>query len=231
MISVIVPAYNEEKTIAACLKSVLSQGIPRQEYEVIVSDSSSTDKTVQVAEKYADKVLKCKKVSAGYGRNHGAKKAKGNILAFIDADSIAGPNWLEGIKEEFEKEGIVAATGPFRALEKDSLLERLFYSGWSIEARVTTMVGFPLLAGFNIAVQKSAFEKAGCFNEENMTCEDYDLSLKLKKLGKIGFNNKIFTLTSTRNIREGGIIKYSIEGLSYLLFKKKSGWEKRRRDW
>jgi len=231
MISVIVPAYNEGTNIENCLHSLLSQKFPRNEFEIIVSDSSSTDNTAAVAKKLADKVVVCKKVSAGFGRNAGAKKAKGSIIAFIDADSIAGKSWLSGIKQGLGEESCVALTGPFESLEKDSLLVTLFYFGWSLENRLAAAAGFPLFPGFNIAVKKKAFNAVGGFREDNMVCEDFDLSLKLRKLGKVKFNKKMFAGTSSRRMKEMGIARYALHGLMYLLFKKKYTWADHRPDW
>jgi glycosyltransferase involved in cell wall biosynthesis len=86
MLSIIIPTFNEEKAIEKTLQSV--KKLRNFEYEMIVSDSGSTDSTVEVAQRYADKVVRYDDLprNAARGRNEGARVAKGNFLAFIDAD-------------------------------------------------------------------------------------------------------------------------------------------------
>jgi len=88
MISVIVPTYNEEKNIERCLKSLENQTIPRNKFEVIIVDGQSKDRTVEIAKKYADKVIQQKSKGVGGARNDGVEIARGNIIAVTDADSI-----------------------------------------------------------------------------------------------------------------------------------------------
>ncbi|MEM0360411.1 MAG: glycosyltransferase [Candidatus Diapherotrites archaeon] len=228
IISVIVPTLNEEQFIGKCLESLSRQTIPRKEYEIIVSDSSSEDNTVKIAKKLADKVVVCKRVSAGYGRNFGAKHAKGKYLVFIDGDTIASPTFLEGAKEALEN--AIAATGPISALEKDSLLMRAYYKMWSIQNRITVLIRFPLFPGFNFAVRKDIFEKEKGFLTKNITTEDLELSLRLKKKGRIAFSEKMLVLTSTRRIRELGLTSCIKSATNFLLFGKSHPWEEHRKD-
>jgi cellulose synthase/poly-beta-1,6-N-acetylglucosamine synthase-like glycosyltransferase len=231
LISVVVPAYNEQDFIGQCLEALLSQGIPKNEFEIIVSDSSSTDNTAKIAKRYADRVVTCKKVSAGFGRNFGAKHACGEVIAFIDADTLAGKSWLLGVKEALSEKGCVAATGPFSPLEKASFFERLYFAIWLAHIRFTITLGRPMFTGFNFAVKKKAFDEVNGFREDDMVCEDLDLSLKLAKKGKTAFNKKMAVLSSTRRLREVGILRYASFGLSYTFLKKKYTWAEHRKDW
>ncbi|MCD6478550.1 MAG: glycosyltransferase [Candidatus Diapherotrites archaeon] len=228
MISVVIPTLNEEKFIEKTIRALLDQTLPKREYEIIVSDSSSKDATVEIAESLADRVVVCKCVSAGYGRNFGAKHAKGSMLAFIDADTIASPTYLEGVKEALSK--YIAATGPVRALNEKSLILRAFYRMWSLQSRISAMIRFPLFPGFNFAVRKHHFELAGGFNEGNITCEDLDLSLRLRKYGRLGFNNKMLVYTSTRRLHKTSLISYIWNGVRFVLFRKAQSWDEFRMD-
>ncbi len=228
MISVVVPAYNEEEFIGKCITSLEKQSIPREEYEIIVSDSSSTDRTLEIAEKHSVRVVKCKKHSAGFARNAGARKAQGKILAFIDADTVASKQWLEGVKEGLEKN--IACTGPIRALEKDSKLLSAYFRWWSLQSRLTVKLGFPIFPGFNFAVSKKAFKKADGFVTKNITTEDLDLSLKLRKIGRVGFNSKMLVFSSTRRFKEKSPFFPVKNAWTYVLFGRSHGWEKHRSD-
>jgi len=228
MISAIIPAYNEEEFIERCISALERQSLPRKEYEIIVSDSSSTDNTVKLAKKHKARVVGCKKHSAGYGRNYGAKKAKGELLAFIDADTLASESWLEGVKEGLK--GNVACTGPIRALEKDSLLLRAYFRWWSLQSRATVALNYPIYPGFNFAVRKKAFEKLGGFKTKDITTEDLDLSLALRALGKVGFNSKMLVYSSTRRFKEKSIFFPVKNAWDYILFGKSHGWKDHRSD-
>src|SRR5512139_3857761 len=104
MISVVVPSYNEEKNIAACLESLSNQTIARDEYEIIVVDGNSKDRTREIAAQYADLVFIQTSRKVGGARNDGAQKAKGEILATTDADSIIPRDWLEVIRDDFSRD-------------------------------------------------------------------------------------------------------------------------------
>src|SRR3989344_7129004 len=91
MLSIIIPTLNEEKYLPKLLDSIKNQGF--KDYEIIVADHSSKDKTRQIAKKYG-----CRIVNGGkppIARNNGAKIAKGNILFFIDADCIIGKDFFK----------------------------------------------------------------------------------------------------------------------------------------
>lgn len=86
LISIVIPAYNEEKIIEKILKSIKQQSY--KNYELIIVDNDSEDKTTSIAKKYTNKVIWCprKGFSASAARNEGVKHAKGDILVILDAD-------------------------------------------------------------------------------------------------------------------------------------------------
>jgi glycosyltransferase involved in cell wall biosynthesis len=96
-VSVIVPAYNVEGTIAQCIESVLAQKT-REQFELIVVDDGSIDNTAGVAARYEGvRVLRQVNSGAGVARNLGAREARGDVLCFIDADCVATPGWLDAL--------------------------------------------------------------------------------------------------------------------------------------
>ena len=92
MLSIIIPAYNEEKYLPRLLRCIKEQTY--KDYEIIIADANSTDKTRQIAKKYGCKIAKGGLPAVG--RNNGAKIAKGDILLFLDADAKFNKNFLYG---------------------------------------------------------------------------------------------------------------------------------------
>jgi len=110
MLSIIIPALNEEKYLPLLLKEIKKQNFAG-DLEIIVADASSEDKTVEIAKNYG-----CKIVQGGLparGRNEGAKIAQGDIFLFMDADNIYLPeNFLKNLLKEFEKRKLDIASFP-----------------------------------------------------------------------------------------------------------------------
>ena len=94
-ISVIVPTLNEEESIETCLKSVRNQKV--SDFELILSDGESNDKTVEASRRYVDKIIVSSNRGIGTQQNLGAKFAEGEILVFIHADTVVGESLLEEI--------------------------------------------------------------------------------------------------------------------------------------
>ena len=118
MISVIVPAYNEDQNIGKCLESLSHQTLPRDSYEIIVVDGGSKDRTREIASEYADMVFIQTSKKVGGARNDGAQKARGEILATTDADCIIPPDWLSVIAAAFDRDQeIVQLFGPVTPME------------------------------------------------------------------------------------------------------------------
>src|SRR3989304_1863883 len=101
MISIIIPTYNEENYIEKCLKSLSNQTLPRNKYEIIIVDGGSKDRTIDIARKYVDKVIRQKSKGVGGARNDGVNAAKYGVIATTDADVIVPDNWLERIVKRF----------------------------------------------------------------------------------------------------------------------------------
>ena len=123
-ISVVIPVYNEEKCIGRCLKA-LADGTEKT-YEIIVSDGMSTDRTEQIAKKYGAIVVENKKRHAAGGRNAGIKRAKGDIIAFIDADCIPDKDWLKEIRKAFEEDDIDGLGTYIRPAKSDNKYEEFW---------------------------------------------------------------------------------------------------------
>lgn len=200
-VSVIITAKNEEKYIEGCLKSLSCQTL--KNFEIIVTDAQSKDRTARIARRYADTVI-VKKTNVSAGRNLGASVARGEILFFIDADTILLPDTLEKVTASFKKRKVVGATCPVLPLtiEAKYVWVYMFYSNF---AKASIKMRRPQVAGLFCAYRKDAFEKVGGFDENVGTLEDFHLSGRIGKLGKIEFVDSALVLTSHRRLKQWGV--------------------------
>lgn len=200
-ISVIIPTLNEEKYIESTLFHIKKQ----KPFEIIVADSYSKDKTVKIAKKYGAKIVFVKRKNAAAGRNAGAKVARGDILLFLDADTIAFANLLSTIEKDFSHRGTVGWTCAIYAFSP-SWKEHLVYSAFNHFVQSSIAMKRPKAAGIVIAVRKDVFDKIGGFNENMDVFEDFDFCLKTKKFGGFRYSGRTCVYTSTRRIQRWGIL-------------------------
>lgn len=201
--SIIVPALNEEKYIGYVFEGLKRQSF--KDFEVIIADGGSTDKTREIAKKNGAKVVIERRRGIARGRNAGARAAKGRILIFLDADTRPSERLVEAYVNNL-KGNVVAATGPILPLEKTKKSIELGYKFVSIFfVKLAIKIGRPTIVGSNFAVRRDVFEKAGGFNDNLITYEDWDLSKRLKKFGKIRYVDDAVVYTSARRIFAWGI--------------------------
>jgi hypothetical protein len=208
-ISVVIPTLNEEKCIPQCLESLRKQDF-NGDFEIIVVDGGSKDSTIELANAMADKTIIYQGMPVGDARNLGAKLAEAEIIAFIDADTIASGKWFCAIRESLSCPGVVGVTGPTLPYE-GSELDLLAYkiaTGWL--QRFSMVFGLPHVAGFNCAYRRESFLKSGGFAEGRTLSEDLDLSLKMRHEGQLVFNKKMVAYTSTRRVRHYGYVRLAM---------------------
>ena|SRR3989338_1424644 len=211
MLSIIIPAHNEEKYITACLQSIKQQSF--SDYEVIVVCDSCTDKTPTIAKTYTKKIFEIKKKNVSAARNYGANKAKGDILAFLDADSTIALNLLAEINKAVKEgySGGVTKTRPLENLWKAKIL-------WSIGN---------FFRYFFLAASGMLFCKANMFtgyDESRHLAEDTDLILKLKKKGRMKYITNSYIRTSSRRLETEGYCWTIFRQFSAFFTKTKKGY-------
>jgi len=171
-LSVIIPAYNAEKTLKILLDSMAKQSF--NDFETIVINDCSTDNTSRIAVTYDCKLIELKENHGpAYCRNIGVKKAKGDILVFTDSDCNVSPEWLETIQMIFTDKNIDAVMGKLVLLPStflgDSISALGFPAGGSIGFDKIWRVdekGFTnSLSTCNCAVRKNIFNMVGKFDE------------------------------------------------------------------
>lgn len=187
MISVVIPSYNSENTIHRCLDSLKRQSF-RGDYEIVLVDSSEDQTPVIVRSKYPEiKFIHfSQKTDPGTARNKGVTEAKGNIIAFIDSDCIADPEWLIKISAAHERDEVSVIGGAVRNGNAEGDLVGL--AGYIAEFREFTP-GQPRRAVLhaptcNISYKKRIFEKYGGFQKEYYPQEDLIFNYRLNSEGE-----------------------------------------------
>ncbi len=209
-ISVIIPTLNEEKYIERCLFSLRDQDFDGS-YEIIVGDSGSKDKTVEIAKRYADKIVITGRIgSPAFNRNPGARISKGRILAFLDADSIVTRNFLKEVKKAFEDPEVIAATGPIYP-DNPKYIHMYWMTNKVNELLIKFKKGW-LFGSFTV-VRRDVFFELGGFPENVYPGEDIEFSYKIRDHeGKIAWLENTMVITSSRRLEKmGGAVRFLID--------------------
>ncbi|MEM7819418.1 MAG: glycosyltransferase [Candidatus Aenigmatarchaeota archaeon] len=212
--SFIIPTLNEEKYIENCLKSIKNQ---KGNYEIIVVDSYSRDRTISIAKKFGCKILFEKRKGPAIARNIGAKHAKGDIIIFVDADARFDRDFLEKLDKKFEKNigGCIFKQGIFDT--KDNYILFLLKL-WNAIISSINKIGFAMTNGVCFAYRKKYFNSVGGFDPKLLTNEDHDLARRIKKISRFVFFNDIVVYTSLRRAKKLGFKKFITLQLKATLF-------------
>lgn len=215
MLSIIIPTLNEEKYLPILLSQIKKQTF--SDYEIIVADAGSRDKTVEIAKSFG--CIITKGGNPAKGRNQGAKIARGEILWFIDADTILIPkDFLEKFLAEFEKRKLDLASFSLYLGEKK--IDRLIFNVYYFFAKILEKV-FPL-AWNSIFVKKEVFDKIGGFDESLAFAEDLDFVQRASKKFKYGYIKTEPVISSDRRLRKDGrfttYFKYLVAGVHIIFF-------------
>ena len=202
--SVIIPTYNEEKTIGKTLGNLLTHNAG---FEIIVSDGKSTDNTKKLIRTFPIKLIESEK-GRGIQMNEAAKPAKGEILIFLHADTILPPNAFEVIEENFSDENVKVAT--FGLMFDNT---NLFLSIYSFFTRFETV--FTTFGDQVIVVRKEFFDMLGGFPKRKIF-EDVAFLKEARKHTKI-LKLKPKVVTSSRRFEKSGYIKTQLNNLKYFL--------------
>lgn len=202
MISIVIPTLNEEKYLPRLLDSIKSQDF--SDYEVIVSDGGSIDKTVSIAQAFGAKVVINSTIKhPAAQRNNGAKIAQGEILLFLDADSNLPSGFLRNSYQEFIDKHLNIA-GFFFIFSPN----RWHYKIYSfISNAICSLKQFshsPAAVGAALMASRADHEKINGFDLEVLLAEDYDYCARLSKLGKFRMIKTTKFVYSSRRIEKEG---------------------------
>ena len=218
-ISFVVPAYNEEASLARSLEAIAAE-VNRSgcDAEIIVVNNASTDGTRQVAECFSQAIVVDEPVkSLVRARAAGYQVATGELIANIDADTILPPEWLNKVLSAFAADPqLVAISGPYIYYDVPkhiSLLVRAFYRAGYVAYLLNRYVlrAGSMLQGGNFVVRRSAIARIGGFNTDfAFYGEDTDLARRLSKVGRVTFTFALPALSSGRRLLSEGVVRMGI---------------------
>ena len=204
-VSIIVPAYNEAKNIARTLKSLKNQTY--QDRELVVIDNNSTDKTNQIAQQYADKVIVEKKQGYVYAVCRGAEEAQGELITFCDADSVYPKKWLTKAVGKFTP-NVVAVYGGCYSIDDNKLVSSLIAIGFAKFLILSKLLGLDNTCGYNFVIRKIIYDKVGGYDTNyRKISPDVELGQRLKKVGRVRLVPTLRVGTSTRRFKQGQGLK------------------------
>lgn len=233
-LSIVVPAYNEERYLGGCLESILSQtrDLPDGQTEIIVVNNASTDATREVALSYPGvRLVDESRKGLTYARQAGFAASTGSVIANIDSDCRLTPGWVARVLAAFDaKPTLAALSGPFIYYDL-AQRERSAVSVFYMTAFLTYLINRHILRvgsmiqGGNFVINRSALEAIGGFNTAiSFYGEDTDIARRLNSVGEVRFTFRLKMFSSARRLKHEGILatglRYSVNYLWTTFFKR-----------
>lgn len=210
LVSVVIPAFNEEKVIGRTLEALGKQTF--SDFEIIVVDNNSTDKTGVIVKSYTKKLpltlLLEKKRARGIARAAGFEAAKGEFLFTTDADTVVPPHWIETFLEYFDSPSVIAVTSPATTDDLDTKWQKILYKFFAhptVEL-YRLLFGHYWMNGYSFAIRKEAYKKTGGLNTTMNAFDDIEFGFRVKNHGKIRYDRKAPVGASARRYKEKGVL-------------------------
>ncbi|MBP9773979.1 MAG: glycosyltransferase family 2 protein [Candidatus Peribacteraceae bacterium] len=224
-ISVVIPAYNEERYIWPCLESILMFANPDL-LEIIVVDNASTDRTAELAEKFPGvRVVYEPRKGTSFARQRGLEEATGDYIAFIDADSMIPAHWFTIVRHVFTSDpGLVCLSGPY-IYHDLSGWEKSFVAMWSPLHQLTYKYTKSFIIGGNFIAKRNVLKEMGGFDTSiTFYGDDTNIARRICEFGKVLFLPEFYVLSSGRRIACLGAVKsgslYALNFFSEFFFHK-----------
>jgi len=215
MLSIVIPTLNEEKFLPLLLASIKSQSF--SDYEIIISDGGSKDKTQEIAlDSGCQFIVDSKHRHPSWQRNNGAAVARGDILLFLDADTILQADFLNKVITEFKNKNLSGA-GFYIKFNPNKLSYNIysflynFFCFWR-------QYFAPASIGAGIIAQKEIHDLIKGFDTEIYVAEDYDYCYRLSRQGKFRMITTSRLLYSSRRLQKEGGVKVGLKWGSMALF-------------
>lgn len=182
-VSILIPAHNEARSIAATIKSAMKLDYPRNKLELIVVDNASTDNTAEIAEKFPVKVFQIKRKGKAFALEKAFKESNGEFIGVLDADTVASPSSLRKMLVHFDDPKIGAVTNMIR-VDKEKNLLQIFQSieymvSGLVKKILSTIDSLYITPGTLSVFRREVLQKVG-FSNDTLT-EDMDLALSMLK--------------------------------------------------
>ena len=200
-ISLVIPAYNEEKYIGACLESIEKYG--KDFFEVIVINNGSDDRTGEIARSFSF-VRLVNEPTKGLprARQRGLEEAKGDLIAYVDADTKIPENWVSKINKE-----LVCLSGPYVCYDASLPLRFFMWIYFTLLAVPTYfIIGYMAISG-NLVMKKNILESIGGFDHNiSFYGDDTDIAKRASAIGKVKFMKNFYMYTSARRMNKDGVL-------------------------
>jgi glycosyltransferase involved in cell wall biosynthesis len=218
-ISFVIPAFNEEKYIAACLQSVAMEVTRAKakhqdlEVEVVVVNNNSSDKTKEVAGRFANvRVVDEPIKGLPSARKAGFEASSGELVANIDADSRVPEGWLDSVIERFKDPKLVALTGPYIYYDfswlQNFIVKIWYFPGWLFNIFSQLFGRSVMLQGGNFVLRRDAWARAGGFDASiAFYGEDADVARRMSEQGKVLWTWSFPMFTSARRLKKEGLLR------------------------
>ncbi len=224
-LSIVIPTLNEEGFIGDLLQEILNQ---EMNYEIIVSDSGSTDRTQEIVREFAAlypqktiRFIPAPIKGVSIARNNGAAHARADYIAFLDADTRIPPNFLRNAYLEIKRRNLDGAGCHLKPNSQKLLDKAAFFLHHHCILNPLQYTKRPGSAGAGIIVKRSIHQAINGFDIHLPTCEELDYIKKISETGKFRMLNSTSIIFNTRRFDEEGRarvwFKYAIWGSCYLL--------------
>ncbi|MEW6442089.1 MAG: glycosyltransferase [bacterium] len=180
-VSIVIPCLNEQENLSRCLVSIGGLNYDGGAIEVIVVDNGSIDRSREIAEAWGAKVLRKTGGTIGALRNHGARVARGEVLAFVDADCEVGRDWAASFMRYFETNGNgIGVVGSPPGLPAGS---NLIQKAWFSHRQADLIGEVDYVGSANMILRRSLFDEVGGFSEVLPSGEDFELCSRIRQRG------------------------------------------------
>lgn len=205
LISVVIPAYNEEKYISDCLTALKKQNFTDFEIIVVVQGA---DKTAAICKSFGCRVIHQTTPSISLARATGCAAAKGDLIACTDADTKPSSDWLATIASTLSDPRVLAIAGPI-TFSSPGFPSWLLSRYLLVLALICRFFNYTVVYGNNFAFTKTAYSKSGGFNPQLAIFEDMDLANRIGHLGRVKYCSFLNVLTSSRRLERHGFLHFA----------------------
>lgn len=210
-ISLVIPAYNEGKYLGECLACAVKQQASLA--EIIVVNNASTDETALIAHRFPGvRVIDEPVKGLTHARERGRREARGDIIAYIDADTHMPPGWVETVEAAFTADPrVVCVSGPYRYYDASRFSRLLGWLYWRVVAWPAYRLSGYMVVGGNFAAKKKALAAVGGFDTTIVFYgEDTNVARRLARVGQVKFMMGLTIDSSMRRLKKEGVLRTAL---------------------